>query len=690
MKFYSDDIAIVGYSAVFPTCANEEEFFGALLDGKVMLEELTNENPASPLQAGYHTSSDRKAVDHSYARYGAKFPLASIAGWARARGLSPDTSTTVEVILHELFHRLTEKTPGLFAGKSVECILGMSTGEPDPIRISQRKLYRRLEKSLPLSTEERARIETFLGLLGTQPTRAEHLRKDGFNSLVFESLIARHGISGSCSFVDAACASSLAAMTIAVKRLRDRAADLVISGGVDVGTSLLTLIAFSKLQILTEGIMNPFDASADGINQGEAAATFALMRLEDARRLGYEIRGVIRNCDGSSDGVLGGMVEPTEYGQTLAYERAYAGVPIRPLTYLECHGTGTALGDATELTSSGKFFHPLPPAGSVKANVGHTIAAAGAVSLVKALKIIERRILPAQPRFKKLRKGFDHVVHRENAPVGAEEQIRIGISSFGFGGANFHLVLDEYRDEIPERPRRPRGQAFELTLNGISEVDLGFVDELFRSSRFKLPPLSLPYADPAVLGGILAVEKITAELRMRLSQKHREKVGVISNSNSYLERLFDCYERICHLELARRMNETNAREFLASHPLPGLPITEDSFMWALNNLIAGRITKDFDLKGPNFNVACERASLGLTISYARSLLQASSGAYFILGVEEELEVDSFSLRRPKMKAVLVSDLEFALEANLPVLSKIGAIRHERVSPSRSVPGELHV
>jgi|GEM_PF-4706057 len=679
MKFYSDDIAIVAYSAVLPFCDNEEQLFDQLLKGTVMLETL-DDDEKGPLQTSHHTSSDRKAPDKSYSRKGAKFNLDLIRKWAAAQTLSLQTSSTIEVILHELFDRLEKKNPTLFQCKRTECILGMSTGEPDTIRISQRKLYAQLKERLDLSPDEKNRIEGFLEILGSQPQRSKHLPKDAYSSLLFTSLIERFDISGSCSFVDAACASSLAALLLAVRRLRDGSADLVISGGVDVGTSLLTLIAFSKLQIMTEGEMNPFDAAADGINQGEAAGVFALMRLDTARAAGYPVHGVIRNCDGSSDGALGGMVEPTEYGQTLAYERAYAGVPIQPLTYLECHGTGTGLGDQTELTSSSKFFHPLPPIGSVKANLGHTIAAAGAVSLVKALKIIEHRTIPRMPRFQKIRKGFSHQVPTENISLASDDQIRIGISSFGFGGANFHLVLDEYRGEVPERPRRGPRKAFQMVLCGASEIDLNYVNELFGSSRFKVPPLSLPYADPTVLGGILAIEKITNSFRMRLSQKQRESVGVISNSNSFLERIFDCYERICHLEILRRMDSAKAEKFLAQNPLPGLPITEDSFMWALNNLIAGRITKDFDLKGPNFNVACEHASLGLTLSYARSLLRSQPGAYFILKADEELSLDSFTLRRPLMKALFVSELDFAFEANLPILSKFEEIEHFRPSP----------
>lgn len=682
MKFYDDDVAIVAYSAVAPGCEDEAELFQSLLEGRCLIRDLTTDEAENPLQVRFHFSKDKKTPDATYCKYGTKISLKKIAEWAERNDLNTETSTTLEIVLHELFRRLEDRHPELFDVESSECILGVSTGETDPVRIGQRRLYDRIKDELNLNEGEKKRIEQFYSTFAKHPARKNYLRKDLFSPLMCQSLRERYNLSGPSSFIDAACASSLAALMLAVRRIRDGERDLVISGGIDVSTVLLTLFAFSKLQVMSDKIMNPFDRSADGMNQGEGAAIFALMRLSRAKAKGYPVLGVIRNCDGSSDGALGGMVEPTEYGQNLAYDRAYQEVPLAPLTYLECHGTGTKLGDKTELQSTAKFFHPLPPIGSIKANVGHTIAAAGAMSLVKALKIIEHRMIPKMPNFRKIEKKYPHVIHRDNFPIPADQDVRIGISSFGFGGANYHMVLDSYNGEDFHPTQRQPRRDFKFLLNGVAEVDLNFVYELLSTSRFKIPPVALPYADPAILGGMIAVEKLMTGLGVRLSQKQKEKIGVISNSNSYLARLSDSYERIGFLELYRRLDENKQTDELLKKYMPNdLTVTEDTFMWALNNLIAGRITKDFDLKGPNFNLACEKASLGASLSHARTLLKCESGAYIILSMDEDTIPNEFRLARTKVRALLVSDLEYSLAAELPIDMEIKNIQH---TPARGI------
>lgn len=669
MKFFENDVAIVEYSGIFADSENEVDLFDRLLQGKCLIGELKD--------FGHHFSDDRKAQDRCYSNLGSKVPVESILKWADKNGLTTQSATAVEIVMHELMRRMVERTPGLFKGKKCEAIIGLSTGETDPYRIGQRKLFEELSQSIQFTDSEKERIQSYLSSFDQFPKRKDWLAKDVFSTLIFESVRTRFGISGACAFVDAACASSLAALMLAVRRIETGEADLVISGGVDISVVLVTLLAFSKLQVLSDKVMVPFDQKADGMNQGEAGALFALTTLANAKKENLRIYGVIRNCDGSSDGALGGMVEPTEYGQQLAYERAYSEVPLYPLSYLECHGTGTKLGDKTELSSTAKFFHPLPPIGSVKANVGHTIAAAGAVSMVKALKTIEHRTVPQMPNFRRMEKKWPHTINKENLSLNSEETIRVGVSSFGFGGANFHLVLDEYRNEELDKPNTNKD--FKFLLNGSAEIDLAYVNELFSASRFKIPPVSLPYADPAVLGAMLAVDKLFSGLGAKLSQKMREKIGVVSNTNAYLERLYNCFERAGYLEFYRRMDDPERSARFEERAMPNqLPFTEDTFMWALNNLVAGRVTKEFDLKGPNFNLACEKASLGFTLDAVKSVLEITSGAYIVLSYEENLAKSSYRMERSKVTAYMVSDLQFSLAAALPIAFEIKQIKQKRI------------
>lgn len=682
MRFYENDIAVVSYAGVFPDADDENLFFQNLLKGHCAIGDLLGEANDGVVDFRNHYSSDKSLPDKTYARFGTKIPYTKFLEWAERNEIDPNRSTTYEICMHELFRRMNNKTPGLFGSRRAECMVSMATGEPHTVRVRSGSLARKWLENYELNDETRERLNKDLSLIMNNPKRAALMPKDLFCTLAYESVRSRFGIEGPCSYVDAACASSLAAFTLAVHRLRSGDCDLAVAGGIDFGLGVLTLAAFSRVKVLSEKIMNPFDESADGMNQGEAAALFALMRLKDARAEGFPIYGVIRNCDGSSDGIHGGIVEPTEHGQVLAYERAYRNVPLEDVSYIECHGTGTVLGDKTELASINKFFHPLPPIGSVKANVGHTIGAAGAVALMKALKIIENKVIPIMPNYKKCGSKTPHMIHRENHSLADLDQIRIGVSSFGFGGANFHLVLDSYQGEVPVSAPVQSADSFRFVMNGEVEVDLEFARELLASSKVKIPPVSLPFFDDVIIGAALATEQLFNRLNIRLSPQLRENVGVISVTNGFLDCFEDCHDKVAYLELAVRMTDKDPKSAIVREKLKAelekfLPITEDTFPGALNNLIAGKITKDHDLKGVNFNISGEKAGLGLALSYASSLLKGRSGAFVLIDVLEDPDIEQGRLKRKAVRAYLVSDLEFALKANLPIAAEVTAIHAER-------------
>lgn len=434
MRFYQDDIAIVACAGIFPDADDENQFFSQLLEGHCSIKNLADSHDTNHLQIQYHFAADKKAKDSSYSRYATQISLDRISQWARKNDLFDSEMSSIEVIMHELISRMANSQSDLFANQKSECVIAMGTGEPYAVRLMQKKVYEEIMSRVELNAIERARIDQYLRNIENHPPRNSYLDKDLFFPLTYQSLRQKYGFNGPCSFIDAACASSLAALMVAINRLRSGACDVVVSGGVDIGLGVVTLIAFSKVQVLSDEIMNPFDITGDGMNQGEAAALFTLMRLSDAKKQGRSILGVIRNCEGSSDGIQGGIVEPTERGQVLAYERAYNDVPMQPLDFLECHGTGTVVGDRTEKLSTAKYFHPLPPIGSVKANVGHTVCAAGAVSLVKALKIIENKIIPGMPRLKQVAKDTLHRIPQKNLPISHQENVRIGVSSLALVG----------------------------------------------------------------------------------------------------------------------------------------------------------------------------------------------------------------------------------------------------------------
>lgn len=250
--------------------------------------------------------------------------------------------------------------------------------------------------------------------------------------------------------VDAACAASLAAITVAVDWLRTGRCDAVLAGGVDTDLTAESYVGFTLTHALSATGSSPFSRDADGFVMGEGAAVLALKRLDDAVRDGDPVWAVIRGVGQSSDGRGRGITAPRAEGQALALQRAWqeSGLDPAQLGLIEAHGTGTALGDRTEVQTLVSALHGgVQPVwlGSVKSMIGHLKGAAGAAGLTKAVLAVRTGIVPptlhAGPPSPEL--GLQRSVLRlPRTPVRLPEERRVaGVSAFGFGGTNFHLVL---------------------------------------------------------------------------------------------------------------------------------------------------------------------------------------------------------------------------------------------------------
>jgi len=268
------------------------------------------------------------------------------------------------------------------------------------------------------------------------------------------SLVARAlGLSGPSYTIDAACASSLYSFKLAALHLNRGQADVMLAGAVSGSHPVFTGQGFSTLQALPpDGPSRPLDASSNGLAQSNGACMFVLKRLDDAVRDGDRIYATIRGIGLSNDGHGKHLVTPSQSGQMLALERAFseAGIARGDLGYLECHATGTKLGDRTELASIEAFFGDVPPLiGAVKSNVGHLLTAAGGAGAIKVIESMRTGIIPAtigvtDPlRTERDILTPDRMVLSNTAwPAG--EQRRFGaVNSFGFGGTNAHMILEE-------------------------------------------------------------------------------------------------------------------------------------------------------------------------------------------------------------------------------------------------------
>ncbi|MEU9874414.1 SDR family NAD(P)-dependent oxidoreductase [Actinomadura sp. NPDC048021] len=252
--------------------------------------------------------------------------------------------------------------------------------------------------------------------------------------------------------VDGACSSSLLAVITACTYLRDGDLDFALAGGVDLSLDPFELVGFSRLGALAGSAMRVYDARPTGFLPGEGCSMVALMRAGDAVAAGRRPIALIRGWGMSSDG-NGGLTRPDVSGQRLALERAYARAGFGPETValFEGHGTGTEVGDRTELHALAEIHdgrrRPRPAAlGSVKANIGHTKAAAGAAGLIKAALALQRQVIPPttgcdEPHPLLREPGAPLRVVREAEPW-PDAPLRAGVSAMGFGGINTHVVLE--------------------------------------------------------------------------------------------------------------------------------------------------------------------------------------------------------------------------------------------------------
>ncbi len=285
-------------------------------------------------------------------------------------------------------------------------------------------------------------------------------------NLVASRIAARLGFGGPAFTVDAACASSLVAVDSAVAELASGRCDTVLAGGVHHCHDITLWSVFSQLRALSRTQrIRPFDRRADGILIGEGTGVVVLRRLADAYRDGNRVYAVIRGAGVSSDGRGGSLVHPDPAGQAVAIERAWRSAGLDPrepgsVGMIEAHGTGTPAGDEAELTTLAQVFGSgagsgagpssgdtrAAALGSVKAMIGHTMAAAGVAGLVKAALALHHKVLLPAVNCDEPHPAIAATRFRPlPAPVPWEASgpRRAGVNAFGFGGTNAHILLEE-------------------------------------------------------------------------------------------------------------------------------------------------------------------------------------------------------------------------------------------------------
>src|ERR1022692_1367119 len=447
------DVAIVGMGCLLPKAPNVRAFWANILNKVDAIGEI----PKERFNIDLYYDPDRKAKDKIHSRWGGF--LDPVPFDPMRYGIPPAALPSIDPL--QLLALVTVdqalRDAGYhdrdFARQKTSVILGLSGGLGDVgLQYAVRSMLQQFISKPPAE------------LLQELPEWTE----DSFAGLLLNvaagRVANRFDLGGVNFSVDAACASSLAAVYLAARELADHSSDMVIVGGVDTAQSPFGYLCFAKAQALSaRGRCRTFDESADGIAISEGVSMMVLKRLEDAERDGDRIYAVIKGVAGSSDGKGKSMTAPRLEGQILALQRAYERAGVRPSTVglIEAHGTGTTLGDASELAAVDNVFladgaTPQSCAiGSVKSMVGHTKSAAGITGLMKVALALYHKTLPAtlhveKPNPKLLEPGTPIFVNTETLPwiPPAATPRRGGVSAFGFGGTNFHAVLEEFQGDL--------------------------------------------------------------------------------------------------------------------------------------------------------------------------------------------------------------------------------------------------
>ena len=461
-------IAVIGVSALFPGSTDSRGFWSDILAGKDLITDV----PSTHWLIEDYYDKDPKALDKTYSKRGGFLPPVDFdpLEFGLPPNIVPATDTAQILALIVAQKVLDDAAQGQFSKmdrERISVLLGVTSAQEllgSMVSRLQKPIWlKALRESGVPETEAQAiclkiansytpwQESSFPGLLG---------------NVVAGRIANRFDLRGTNAVTDAACASSLAAMSMGINELQLGQSDLVITGGVDAMNDIFMYLCFSKTPALSPtGDCKPFSDAADGTLLGEGISMMALKRLDDAERDGDRVYAVIKGIGSASDGRANSVYAPLPEGQARALRRAYqvAGFGPDTVELVEAHGTGTKAGDVAEFAGLKLAFNESRSEGraaqadqwcalgTVKSQIGHTKAAAGAAGMFKAVMALHHKVLPPtikvdrpNPKLEIDKSPFYLNTQRRPWIRDASHPRRAAVSSFGFGGSNFHVALEEY------------------------------------------------------------------------------------------------------------------------------------------------------------------------------------------------------------------------------------------------------
>ncbi|WP_242900827.1 type I polyketide synthase [Actinomadura terrae] len=488
----STRIAVVGMACRYPDAASPEELwenavagrraFRRLPDERMRLEDYWDADPAAPDR--FYARMAAVIEGYEFDRIGYKIAGSTYRSTDLTHWLALDTATRA---LADAGFPEGEGLPRERTGVVVGNTLTGEFTRANTMRLRWPYVRRTLADALSGQGWPDERIAEFLrgveeSYKAPFPAIDEDTLAGGLSNTIAGRVCNFFDFKGGGYTVDGACSSSLLSVTTACRALVDGELDVAVAGGVDLSIDPFEIIGFAKTGALARGEMRVYDQGSNGFWPGEGCGMVVLMREEDAAALGRRPYARVAGWGISSDG-KGGITRPEVGGYRLALERAYerAGFGIETVPLFEGHGTGTAVGDATELTALAQARTAADPAaptaviGTVKGMIGHTKAAAGVAGLIKAVMALHHQVLPPtvgcfDPHPVLAEEGSALRALRKAESWPEDAAVRAGVTAMGFGGINTHIVLEG------TGPRTPAFPAAEPLASSVQDAELILLD----------------------------------------------------------------------------------------------------------------------------------------------------------------------------------------------------------------------
>lgn len=628
-----EPIAIVGRGCILPGCRSPEALWETVAEGRSQITEAPAGDWRISMERVLDSASDHYKADHAWTDKGGYIRGFADLFDANATSLDAGLIVRLDPVFQWSIYAAQQAMAEVRSGNTGTERAGLILGNLSyPTRLHSRLaeqswLYRLVGKRPPADTDVHALNRFMSGLPAMLAAKACNF-------------------AGGSLALDAACASGLYAIKIACDRLQDGRADLMLAGAVNAADQLFLHVGFSALNALSRsGRSRPFHRDADGLLPAEGAAFVALKRLDDALAAGDHIFGVIRGVGLSNDGRSGGFLSPSQAGQVRSMQAALAQAGLAPdaVQYVECHATGTGLGDATEIKSLQQVYGSRDLAlGSLKANLGHLITASGIAGLLKTLSAMEHDVIPLTPGSRPLSgaladTGFS--VPEQNACWRERDgQRTAAVSSFGFGGNNAHLIVEQHPPKQPgefvpaakiepevaivglgiRTQLDPNASAFAERLLG--ERDKADFDANYlklSAQQLAFPPNELKQA----LGQQLILLDVVQQASAHLAPLDAERTGVFVGMHTDSE--------VCRYGLRMRWPElirqagidADSGWLTASEKALSPSLDSAGVIGKMPNISANRISNAMDIRGPGFAVSREELSGDAALDIAATAIR---------------------------------------------------------------------